>query len=320
VGAAKTLFPPGDARLVKYQNDYVHLLLQMQRYPEAEAVAGDALKSLPSGETASRLQVLRSLADLYQQWKKPDEAERYHQAAQRCRRELWDRELAALSEQIQARPDDPAPLAGRARLHVRSGRFEQAKPDLDRLVQLHPTEHRHWFLRACLLAYLGDDTGYRRHCEAMLLQFADAGDAFVLDRTTKAALLLPAGAGGDAQMLARRAEKVHALDPDQHWFVALRGVADYRAGRSESAIQWLTNARAEDITARTIAVDAYLAMAHHRLGQPAEARAALDRCTQRIEKDLPVAGQVDLEENANWAEDWLIAHVARREAEQTVAK
>ncbi len=79
VERAKTLFPAEDARRVKYQNDYFQLLLAMQRYEEAETVAGDALKSLPSQETSSRLMMLRSLVNLYQQWNKPEEADRYQQ-------------------------------------------------------------------------------------------------------------------------------------------------------------------------------------------------------------------------------------------------
>ena len=77
VEGAKTLLPAKDARRVKYQNDYFQLLLAMQRYEEAETVAGDALKSLPSEETTSRLTMLRSLVNLYKQWNKPEEADRY---------------------------------------------------------------------------------------------------------------------------------------------------------------------------------------------------------------------------------------------------
>ena len=77
VECAKTLLPAEDARRVKFQNDYFQLLLAMQRYEEAETVANDALESLPSEETASRLMMLRSLANLYQQWNKPEEADRY---------------------------------------------------------------------------------------------------------------------------------------------------------------------------------------------------------------------------------------------------
>ncbi len=77
VDGATTLYPRGDPRLVKYQNDYVQLLLQMQRYEEAETVAGEALTSLSSGETTSRLLTLRWLVILYEQWEKPEEALRY---------------------------------------------------------------------------------------------------------------------------------------------------------------------------------------------------------------------------------------------------
>jgi tetratricopeptide (TPR) repeat protein len=47
------------------------------------------------------------------------------------RLERWDRELAALSDEVQAKPDDPEPLTNRARLYVRSGHFEQAISDFD---------------------------------------------------------------------------------------------------------------------------------------------------------------------------------------------
>ena len=77
VDAAKALYPRGDPRRAKYQNDYIQILIQMQSYKEAETVANDALKSLPSGDTASRLLMLRSLVNLYEQWNKPEEAERY---------------------------------------------------------------------------------------------------------------------------------------------------------------------------------------------------------------------------------------------------
>jgi tetratricopeptide (TPR) repeat protein len=77
VESSKEHFPPEDARRVKYQSDYFQLLLAMERYQEAETVANDALESLPPGATASRLTFLRSLVSLYEQWNKPEEAERH---------------------------------------------------------------------------------------------------------------------------------------------------------------------------------------------------------------------------------------------------
>jgi hypothetical protein len=81
VEEARTLYPAGDARLVKYQHDYLQLLLQMKRYEEADAMAGEVLKSVPPAESTSRLMMLRLLAELYRQWDKPGEAERYRQHA-----------------------------------------------------------------------------------------------------------------------------------------------------------------------------------------------------------------------------------------------
>jgi WD40 repeat protein len=81
VDSASKLYPRGDARLVRYQADYFRLLLQMQRYKEAEAVASDALDSLPSDDATSRLMMLRSLVGLYEQWDKPEDAERWRKLA-----------------------------------------------------------------------------------------------------------------------------------------------------------------------------------------------------------------------------------------------
>ena len=46
---------------------------ELERFGEAN----DALQSLPSGETISRFMMLRSLVNLYEQWNKPEEAERH---------------------------------------------------------------------------------------------------------------------------------------------------------------------------------------------------------------------------------------------------
>jgi len=67
----------GDVRLVKYQDDYVTLLMHMKRYEEAEAVAREALASLPAAEETSRQKVLNSLVTLYEQWEKLPQAEHY---------------------------------------------------------------------------------------------------------------------------------------------------------------------------------------------------------------------------------------------------
>ena len=63
----------------------------------------------------------------------------------------------------------------------------------------------------------------------------------------------------------------------------------------------------------TAAVDGYLAICHYRLGHQAEARAALRRATDRMETNVPskLGGYL-----RGTVENWLICHIARREAEQ----
>jgi tetratricopeptide (TPR) repeat protein len=97
VEAAKKLYPHGDPRAAKYQSDYIQLLLAMQRYGEAATVAGDALQSLPSGEITSRLMILRSLVKLYEQWKKPEEAQRYRKLVTSTEAAILPAELTAAS-------------------------------------------------------------------------------------------------------------------------------------------------------------------------------------------------------------------------------
>jgi hypothetical protein len=102
----------------------------------------------------------------------------------------------------------------------------------------------------------------------------------------------------------------------------LKGLAESRAGRYEQAAGWLEKCRTSqpDVpAARTIAADAYLAIARHGLGQEQEARTALERAGRRAGKDLPPAdsGHLDTEASAG-IENWLVAQTALREAEQLV--
>jgi hypothetical protein len=151
----------------------------------------------------------------------------------------------------------------------------------------------------------------------MLAQFADSRDVFVIDRTTKSALLLPDGAGGDVQELARRAERAHQRSTTIAWCLKLRGIAEHRAGRHKVAAECLEKVDPA-WTSAAITADAFLALARHELGQEREARAALERAVRRAATELPAAdsGRVD---RPDGIEGWLMAKTALREAEETVA-
>jgi len=198
------------------------------------------------------------------------------------------------------------------------GRFEEAAADCEQLVQLRPQNLRCWVYRGCLLAYLGREQEYSEHCQAMLRYFADTRDAGKLDRTTKTALLLPDGAGGDPEYLARRTWRLGPGPSSE----LVRGMANLRAGRHDRAAALFEQCRAarpDDQVGRTVAADAYLAIARHRLGQEPEAKAALERAVQRASADLKQTENGFLEKlNRVRIENWLIAKVALREAETTL--
>jgi tetratricopeptide (TPR) repeat protein len=243
-------------------------------------------------------------------------------AAQRVDRQMAElplgvtSQLVALSDEIRTRPDDPLPLARRSRLYIRGGRFEAALADFDLLVQLAPDDQWHTYQRGCLLAYLGRQEEYREQSQAMLAQFSDSGDWRLLERSTKLALLLPVDAGSDVERLTERAWKVQAMVPNDPWSKLLVGMAEYRAGRFDTAITWLEKCRATQNSARNAAVEAYLAMAYHGLKREVEAGEALARCAQLAEEDLPAAGKAELDPGV--IQDWLIAHIAHREAQQMI--
>jgi ATP/maltotriose-dependent transcriptional regulator MalT len=100
------------------------------------------------------------------------------------------------------------------------------------------------------------------------------------------------------------------------WFRMLKGMAEYRQGHLESAIEWLDQALRSmdvDFSASRATALLFLAMSHHRLGHAEQARGALTDARALMEHGFPKAGVDDLDVGP--LEDWLICHVIRREAE-----
>jgi tetratricopeptide (TPR) repeat protein len=79
VEAASGSYSKGDSRLVKLQCASVELLLQMKCYPDAAALAREALESLPAGETVWRSKCLGYLVEAYKQSENPEEEARHRE-------------------------------------------------------------------------------------------------------------------------------------------------------------------------------------------------------------------------------------------------
>jgi hypothetical protein len=154
----------------------------------------------------------------------------------------------------------------------------------------------------------------------MVDRFADATEVNVLERITKGALLLQAS-GGDAESLARQAARALQLAPGSPWCTLLQGMAEYRAGRFEQSVEWLEKchtAPCDDYggRARTVAADAYTALARQQMGQGREAQAVLEHASQQAAHHLPALDSGEL--NHGGVENWLVAHIALREATSVV--
>jgi tetratricopeptide (TPR) repeat protein len=256
------------------------------------------------------------LVGLYQAWGRPEQIAPWSQKLQ----ESLAREIADETAQIERSPEAARPFFDRAKARVRAGRFEEAAADYQRGLATDPSDHWPWFYQGCVLAYLGEEPAYRAHCAEMLSRFGSSAQPHVLDCTVKTCSLMPGST--DAERLNQIANQVWSLggkdERNATWFRLLKGMAEYRAGSPERAINWLTASLTPDLPHRAATAELYLAMARHRMGDAATAKAALASAEERIQRLTPQAGTGDLAEGG--IENWLICQTALRECRTLVGK
>jgi serine/threonine protein kinase/WD40 repeat protein/tetratricopeptide (TPR) repeat protein len=148
-----------------------------------------------------------------------------------------------------------------------------------RVVALEPEDHFSWFQCAPLFLLDGDRAGHRRWCEAMLKRFANTKDVMVMERTAKACLLCPEPPGDPALLtkLIDRALKAGTEHFYFKYFQATKGLAELRAGRYPSAIDWFRKGLTDRNSLQDAVTYSLLALAEGKGGNRAAARKALDR-------------------------------------------
>lgn len=196
-----------------------------------------------------------------------------------------------------------------------SGQFAQAISDYSRAIELDPANHWPWYHRACLLAQVGDHERYEAHCRAMLDRFGKSRERPIADRTAKACLLMLTS-DSDLQVATELVDS--ALAGGEHsylsWFQMDKGIAEFRAGRNKSALEWLEKARgAVGVSPAVVTIDMFLAMAHYRLGDAKQAIAVMKRGRELADRSILRIGIDDLSRDG--LENNLICYVAIREAE-----
>jgi non-specific serine/threonine protein kinase/serine/threonine-protein kinase len=215
------------------------------------------------------------------------------------------------------------PGLARGDAHAERGDWEKAAADFAVAFGAEPSDDPvRWFEYAGLLLRTGDAEGYRKLCVRMREQFGARRDGAAVGILAHACVLGP-DALGDADAVVRLAEERLALTapPSGHhyyWSIHVVGLAYYRAGQYQKAVDWLSKAMKDDPGWEYPVPNwLVLSMAHQRLGHAEEAQQWFDKAKQWF-------GEKTRSRPADWTRaappgwqwwDWLGVQVLCREAE-----
>jgi len=120
------------------------------------------------------------------------------------------------------------------------------------------------------------------------------------------------------------ADQAFTLGQNSFWVYDLqfiKGLAQYRAGHFANAVDWVGKSIGQPTMVGGPRLDAaaysVLAMAQHQLERSEEARAALTKGAEIVNRKLLKLESAALDENWN---GWLIAHILLREAQALIER
>jgi WD40 repeat protein/tetratricopeptide (TPR) repeat protein len=219
----------------------------------------------------------------------PQDAAALRQRA-RAHEELgrWAEALADAGRAVELRPRDAAARNDRGRIRARAGRYKEAAADFRAAAEIDPTDPFPRAQRALMHLADGDAAGYRAACMELFDRFA--GSQRTADRVAVVwTCCLGPGALADAEGPVRLAERLGPAG--RHFPLLLRGAAECRAGRpgATTRLKEAIQAHGGDGTAHDWL---FLALAHQRQDQAAEARRCLDRAARVADQPaLPLMPQ-----------------------------
>jgi eukaryotic-like serine/threonine-protein kinase len=253
--------------------------------------------------------------------RRPNDATPYVQRARAyVKGNRWKEAAADYSRAVELSREDPRLWYEKAELDLTHGQWKDAAKDFDETLNLEPGNHWRWFQSAALHLYIGDVAGYQRHCREMLRRFAQADDPVMAERTAKICLLLP-DAVEDQQLVQKLAERSITNSENHqyyHSFMLAKGMAQYRAGNLEQAMDWLGKSLNPPVffkAQHNCLVQLFLSMGYHRQDRQDEARKALRQARASIDAVLEHWKQ----ENALKGDhDWLMCMSVLREVEALI--
>jgi tetratricopeptide (TPR) repeat protein len=228
-------------------------------------------------------------------------------------RKEWQRLWTDVAELLAADPREVA-IA-----HAKRREWAQAADACARAAKLYAAEDGNlWFEFAAALLLSGDRDGYARACAHMVLRRGKAPNLRAY-HVARARTLAPAPAA-DVARVEELAHKELADWPDAFWSLTAQGALHVRAGRFAEAVPLLERSlRADARYGRAVLNWLWLAIAHERLGNGAEARRQLARAQAWLDE---LGGEMQGRTSEDWGLDlhnWLEAHILRGEAEALLA-
>jgi tetratricopeptide (TPR) repeat protein len=214
-------------------------------------------------------------------------------------------------------PDATQELATRAWQEGNAGKWQEARADFTKLIEMEPDEHYHYHGLGAVLVQLGDAKGYDAFRQQVIKQFGSTQDPMIAERMVKTCLILPC-TGPALDAFGKMAETSVTRGKDQPYFPYFefaKALAEYRSGHFDQAVEWSQKVlEAQGQALRDAQAYSVLAMAQQRLNESEAAKAALAKATEHVGK-LPKLDSGDLGPAFN---DVVIANVLLREANTVV--
>ena len=193
--------------------------------------------------------------------------------------------------------------------HIRRSQWDKAAAEYAKADLLARPLREDAFAYACLFLIRGYSDGFNQLCQGMIRrgEAGEPSEAYVLARTCGLAAQSPV----DPARAVQWANQAIAGDQSP-WYLHVLGLAQYRAGQFDEALQSFTKANVEAWSSRELNWFG-LALVHHRLGHADLARQCLDKGVQWLGRECPLGPGQPTKIHPF---DWLEAQVLRREAEE----
>jgi eukaryotic-like serine/threonine-protein kinase len=216
----------------------------------------------------------------------------------------WSSANAAFNKAVELRTGLVIPYVFRRWMYLDCGLWERAADDAAEVIRLNGAGWKceDWYHLALLRLHTGDEPKYREACREVFQRFGKGTDTNDINNVDPQDRPLPGQFGADNNDalnivracvltaepvvdpvdLVQQAEHANAFEK-VNWKLYIEGLAQYRAGRYEQAVECLHQSQTLDKNwgARAISYPAQ-AMAYHRLGKVNEARAALASAEKAI--------------------------------------